>query len=69
MFKFQKQFKIRVVYKSGYTHDFWVSEFEYANGNTYTWSTVDSANRPIDFGATEVAAVWQIDHRTRPMWK
>lgn len=55
-------FKLKVVYKSGHTHTFEAYEFSY-NSNGYTWRTVSPKNRPVDFGAGEVAAVWQIGLR------
>lgn len=68
MFKFEKQFKIKVIYKSGQTHNFWVTEFLF-DGVEYKWKTCTDANRPIDFGGAEVAAVWCIGYRLRPAWK
>jgi len=55
-------FTIRVVYKSGYTHDFDVYSFKVSGGN-YQWEHVDDDNKPIILGADEVAALWQVGHR------
>jgi hypothetical protein len=66
--KFEDHFKIRVVYKSGYTHDFWVKSFN-TNGTSFTWDSVEVNNRPLMLGADDVAAVWQIDTRKRVIWK
>ena len=66
MMKEQKQYLARIVYKNGYTHDFWVSEFEVkntSNGIEYSWVAADPNNKPLTFGANEVAAVWQIGVR------
>ena len=64
MVKLVTQFKIRVVYKSGYTHDFWALSFKIKNG-TYTWESAEVGNLPVELGAGEIAAVWQIGHRYR----
>lgn len=64
MVKIETVFKLRVVYKSGYTHDFEATSFKYTNGR-YEWSSAHNKNKPVDFGATEVAAVWQLSHRRR----
>ena len=53
------KFLVRIVYKSGYTHDFWVYSFSVKNG-TYTWSCVEENNKPVVLGADDIAAVWQI---------
>ncbi len=55
-------FKIRVVYKSGYTHDFEVYEFS-VHGGRYEWKPVSDSNKPIVLGADEIAAVYQIGAR------
>jgi hypothetical protein len=57
-------FKIRIVYKSGYTHDFECTSFSIKDG-TYTWNTYAYKNRPVDLGADEIAAVWQFGSRTK----
>lgn len=66
--KFEDHFKIRVVYKSGYTHDFWVRSFN-TDGASFTWDSVEVNNRPLMIGAEDIAAVWQIDSRKRVIWK
>lgn len=66
-FKLQKQFKARIVYKSGYTHDFWSSSFS-ITGDTYSWDAVEINNRPIKLGVEDIAAVYQVGTRTRIIW-
>ena len=58
------QFKIRVVYKSGYTHDFWVWSFS-RTGETMTWESVTDKNKPLVLGIDDIAAVWQVGTRWR----
>lgn len=54
------KFLIRIVYKSGYTHDFWVYEFEIDRGNA-KWTTIEGGNKPLWLGMDDIAAVWQLE--------
>jgi len=60
----QQQIKIRIVYKSGYTHDFYVTKFK-VTGSRYEWEACDHLNMPVVIGVDEIAAVYQIGARTR----
>jgi hypothetical protein len=62
MIKLTPIFKIRVVYKSGYTHDFEVYEFS-VNGGRYEWKAVSDDNKPVIIGVDEIAAVYQVGVR------
>lgn len=62
--KLETIFRVRIVYKSGYTHDFECTDFE-ISGNKVTWASADEGNRPIKIGLDDIAAVWQIGHRKR----
>ena len=55
------RFKVRVVYKSGYTHDFWAYSFRVQDGAKFTWEACDIGNQPVVIGVDEIAAVWQVD--------
>lgn len=61
---FERVFTVRIVYKSGYTHDFRCTQFSYKDG-TYMWSSVDNDNKPIDMGGSEIAAAWQLGYTWR----
>jgi len=61
---FKTVFKIRVVYKSGYFHDFEVYKFNVKDGS-YSWESVNDQNKPIQLGADEIAAVYQIGTRQK----
>ena len=56
-------FTVRIVYKSGYTHDFDVYSFT-KNGRRYEYEAADSIKRPLELGADEIAAIWQIGHKS-----
>ena len=64
MFKLKPQFKVRIVYKSGYKHDFWVRDFN-IRGGSYSWTSVEDNNKPVQIGVDDIAAVWQIGTRYR----
>lgn len=55
-------FNIRVVYKSGYTHDFEVTEFK-ISPTECSWKLDNPSNTPLRLGIDDVAAVWQIGVR------
>lgn len=61
---FKNIFKIRIVYKSGYTHDFEVYSFN-IKGDRYDWKSVSDSNKPILLGADDIAAVYQIGTRKK----
>lgn len=60
-------FTIRVVYKSGYTHDFECYSFT-TNGSRYSWDCADVNNKPLQLGADDVAAIWQVGSRKTIKW-
>ena len=60
-------FTVRIVYKSGYTHDFEVTKFT-IKGGSYFWEHADDTNKPIQLGADEIAAVYQIGVRKKLVW-
>jgi hypothetical protein len=58
-----KVFKIKIIYKSGATHEFLAKKFEYegfAVGGKVTWKTYSMENQPLLFGLDDVAAIWQV---------
>lgn len=61
---FETIFRVRIVYKSGYTHDFECTDFEISNSKV-TWQSVSERNRPIKIGLDDIAAVWQVGYRKR----
>lgn len=55
----QPIFKIRIVYKSGYTHDFNCKSFSIKRDEV-SWESADPTAGPILIGLDEIAAVWQL---------
>ena len=62
MIKIVTIFKVRIIYKSGYTHDFETTSFS-VKGGVYKWVNFCDNNKPVQLGADEIAAVWQVGHR------
>lgn len=56
------KFLIRVVYQSGYAHDFWVYSFEMDRASGIVkWDAVDAKNMPILINYERIECVYQID--------
>jgi hypothetical protein len=72
MIKLEDIFKVRIVYKSGYTHDFEVKSFEIthrAMGPLYEWEPIDEQNKPLHIEVGEIAAIYQVGMRRRLVWR
>ena len=67
MFKLVTVFTIKVLYKSGASHQFDAYEFSIKNG-TYRWHSADDRNTPLELGGSEIAAVWQVGHHKKLVW-
>lgn len=57
--KNKTQFLIKVNYKSGISHEFWVYKFSMDNYQC-TWEAVDQSNKPIIIGYDNIESVYQI---------
>ncbi len=67
MLKFQKQYLVRVNYKSGIQEEFWCTEFN-IKSRTYSWDPV--GKNPLQLGADNVESVWVLNQRYRVvLWK
>ena len=53
------KFKIKILYKSGNSHEFWVYSFE-INNNGVSWDHCDDYNRPIKLGLDNIEAIFQV---------
>lgn len=60
----EQQMKIRIVYRSGYTHDFYVTNFT-MNAGQYAWNACDLTNKPVIIGVDDIAAVYLVGNRYR----
>ena len=59
---FRTKFKVRVLYKSGNSHEFWCTKFKVHNGQ-WEWVTVTQSNTPILLGVDDIEAVYQVKAR------
>lgn len=61
-----KVFKIKIIYKSGATHEFEVTDFSYeetSGGKKVEWDSYSMENQPLSIGLEDIAAVWQVGVR------
>lgn len=61
-----KVFKIKIIYKSGATHEFEVTDFSYEETSGVTkveWDSYSMENKPLRIGLEDIAAVWQVGVR------
>ena len=52
------KFKIKVLYKSGNSQEFWVYGFS-VDGASYTWTSCDDNNKPLIIGVDNIEAIYQ----------
>ena len=56
------KFLIRVVYHSGYFHEFWAYSFKMdSTEGSVSWKAVDAKNMPIFINYDRIECVYQID--------
>lgn len=55
---FRTKFRVRILYKSGNSHEFWCTEFN-KNGHQWSWHSVTQGNQPILIGVDDIEAVYQ----------
>jgi len=65
---FADVFKIKVIYKSGASHEFEAYSFN-VTGNTVRWDAVSDSNRPLVIGPDDIAAVYQVGYRRKLVLK
>lgn len=66
--KFEDIYKLRVLYKSGQTVEFEVTEYE-INATMFSWAHADANMRPLTLNYDEVVSVWRVGHRRRFRWR
>lgn len=59
------KYKIRIVYKSGYHHDFWCYQFTIKQNGSLHWWAVSLSNSPVCIAdSTEsIESIWTVDKR------
>lgn len=59
---FKTKFKVRILYKSGNSHEFWATEFNFSKAEA-SWKQANPAKRPVMLGVDNIEAVWQVEAR------
>jgi len=67
--KNEKQTKLKIVFKSGHTHDVWVKDLTMTEANSLEWEHVDDDNQFLEFSPDEIAAIIQIGERKKTVWE
>ena len=67
--KNETQIKIRLVFKSGHTHDMWIKDLEKNADNTLEWEHLEDDNSLLEFSPDEIAAIIRVGSRTKTVWE
>jgi len=65
----ETQIKIKIVFKSGYTHDVWVKDLKMTAEKTLEWEHVDDENQFLEFSPDQIEAIIRIGKRTKTVWE
>lgn len=65
----ETQIKIKIVFKSGYTHDVWVKDLRMTAEKTLEWEHVDDENQFLEFSPDQIEAIIRIGKRTKTVWE
>lgn len=65
--KFYDKYKVRIVYKSGYYHDFWTWILEAQRGleglDSVKWAACSDKNKPCFINHKQIECIYQIGHK------
>lgn len=65
----ETQLKLRIVFKSGYTHELWVKDLQMTDGNSLEWEHVEDNNQFVEFSPDDIAAIIRVGKRTKTVWE
>ena len=60
--------KLRIIYRIGYIHEFWVYNLKISKTGEYTWTAYDESNRLIDLQPTEIISIFVIKRKKVFYW-
>ena len=63
------QIKIRLVFKSGHTHEMWIKDLKKTSDGNLEWEHVDDDNSLLEFSPDEIAAILRIGTRKKTVWE
>jgi hypothetical protein len=67
--KNEEQIKLKIIFKSGYTHEFWVKDLKMSEGNALEWEHIDDENQFLEFSPDDIAAIVRIGSRKKTVWE
>lgn len=65
----EKQIKLKIVFKSGYTHEVWVKDLKMTAEKNLEWEHVEDDNQFLEFSPDEISAIIRIGKRTKTVWE
>ena len=65
----EKQIKLKIVFKSGYTHEVWVTDLKMTAEKNLEWEHVEDDNQFLEFSPDEISAIIRIGKRTKTVWE
>ena len=60
--------KLRIVYKTGYTHELWVYNLKISRDGHYTWTHYNQSNRIIDLQAENIISIFVVKRKKVLYW-
>jgi hypothetical protein len=60
--------KLRIIYRNGYIHEFWVYNLKINKIGEYTWTAYKESNRIIDLQANEIISIFVIKRKKVFYW-
>jgi len=65
----ETQLKLKIVFKSGYTHEVWVKDLQMTAEKALEWEHVEDDNQILEFSPDEISAIIRIGKRTKTVWE
>ena len=65
----EKQTKIKIVFKSGYTHETWVKDLRMTPEKALEWEHVEDDNQFLEFSPDDISAIIQVGERSKTVWE
>lgn len=65
----ETQLKLKIVFKSGYTHVIWVKDLQMTAEGALEWEHVEDDNQFLEFSPDEISAIIQVGSRTKTVWE
>ena len=56
----ETQLKLKIVFKSGYTHEVWVKDLQMTAEKALEWEHVEDDNQILEFSPDEISAIIRI---------